>query len=62
MMADSRQVELVAVRTQIEELKGRVGDAEKEFASDADAADAGARRIRDRDARTDARRAAASKI
>jgi chromosome segregation ATPase len=31
MMADSRQVELVAVRTQIEALKGRVGDAEKEF-------------------------------
>src|SRR3954451_18206869 len=33
MMADSRQVELVAVRVQIEELKGRVGDAEKEFAA-----------------------------
>ena len=33
MMADSRQVELVAVRTQIDELKGRVGDAEKEFAA-----------------------------
>ncbi len=33
MMADSRQVELVAVRTQIEELKGRVGDAEKEFST-----------------------------
>jgi len=33
MMADSRQVELVAVRTHIEELKGRVGDAEKEFAT-----------------------------
>jgi chromosome segregation ATPase len=32
MVADSRQVELVAVRTQIEELKNRVGDAEKEFA------------------------------
>src|SRR5262245_37762351 len=31
MTADSRQVELVSVRTQIEELKGRVGDAEKEF-------------------------------
>ena len=31
MMADSRQVELVAVRTQIEQFKGRVGDAEKEF-------------------------------
>jgi chromosome segregation ATPase len=31
MTADSRQVELVAVRTQIEELKGRVGDAEKEY-------------------------------
>jgi chromosome segregation ATPase len=33
MMADSRQVELVAVRTQIEELKGRVGEAEKEFST-----------------------------
>jgi chromosome segregation ATPase len=31
MVADSRQVELVAVRTQIEQLKNRVGDAEKEF-------------------------------
>jgi chromosome segregation ATPase len=33
MTADSRQVELVAVRTQIEELKGRVGDAEKEYST-----------------------------
>jgi len=33
MMADTRQVELVAVRVQIDELKGRVGDAEKEFAA-----------------------------
>lgn len=33
IMAESRQVELVAVRTQIEELKNRVGDAEKEFAA-----------------------------
>jgi chromosome segregation ATPase len=33
MVAESRQVELVAVRTQIDALKGRVGDAEKEFAS-----------------------------
>jgi chromosome segregation ATPase len=33
MMADSRQVELVAVRAQIEDLKNRVGDAEKEFAA-----------------------------
>jgi chromosome segregation ATPase len=32
MMAESRQVELVAVRAQIDELKNRVGDAEKEFA------------------------------
>ena len=31
MMAESRQVELVAVRAQIDELKNRVGDAEKEF-------------------------------
>jgi chromosome segregation ATPase len=33
MVAESRQVELVTVRTQIEELKNRVGDAEKEFAA-----------------------------
>ena len=33
MVADSRQVELVAVRAQIHELKNRVGDAEREFAS-----------------------------
>ena len=33
MMADSRQVELVAVHAQIEELKNRVGDAEREFAT-----------------------------
>ena len=33
LMADSRQVELLAVRTQIDELKGRVGDAEREFAA-----------------------------
>jgi chromosome segregation ATPase len=33
MLADSRQVELVAVRAQIQELKGRVGDAEKEYAA-----------------------------
>src|ERR1700753_493122 len=31
MMADTRQVELVAVRTQIEELKSRVGDAEPQY-------------------------------
>jgi predicted nucleic acid-binding Zn-ribbon protein len=31
--AESRQVELVAVRTQIEELKGRVAEAEKEYSS-----------------------------
>ncbi|RXH26113.1 hypothetical protein XH99_21540 [Bradyrhizobium nanningense] len=31
LMAESRQVELLAVRAQIEELKNRVGDAEKEF-------------------------------
>src|SRR5882762_7655658 len=33
MVAESRQVELIAVRTQIDELKNRVGDAEKEFAA-----------------------------
>src|SRR5215470_11336153 len=33
MMAESRQVELVAVRTQIVELERRVGEAEKEFAA-----------------------------
>lgn len=31
--AESRQVELVAVRTQIEQLKGRVAEAEKEYSS-----------------------------
>ena len=29
--ADSRQIELVALRSQVEELKNRVGDAEKDF-------------------------------
>jgi chromosome segregation ATPase len=33
MMAESRQVELVAVRAQIDNLKNRVSDAEKEFAA-----------------------------
>jgi chromosome segregation ATPase len=33
VMAETRQVELVAVRTQIEELKSRVSDAEKEYSS-----------------------------
>jgi chromosome segregation ATPase len=33
MVAESRQAELVAVRTQIDALKRRVGDAEKEFAT-----------------------------
>jgi len=33
MLADSRQIELVAVRAQIGELKNRVSDAEKEFAA-----------------------------
>jgi chromosome segregation ATPase len=33
MMAESRHVELVAVRAQIEGLKGRVGDAEREFSA-----------------------------
>jgi chromosome segregation ATPase len=33
MMAESRQVELVTVRAQIEQLKNRVGDAEKDFAA-----------------------------
>jgi chromosome segregation ATPase len=32
-MADTRQVELIAVHAQIDALKNRVGDAEKEFAS-----------------------------
>jgi chromosome segregation ATPase len=31
--ADSRQVELIAVRAQIDEFKNRVGDAEKEFSA-----------------------------
>src|SRR5712672_794600 len=33
MVAENRQVELVAVRTHIEQLKGRVADAEREFSS-----------------------------
>jgi len=33
VMADSRQVELVAVRAHVEELKNRVGDAERDFAA-----------------------------
>ncbi len=33
VMAESRQVELVAVHTQIDALKNRVGDAEKDFAA-----------------------------
>jgi chromosome segregation ATPase len=33
VVAETRQVELVAVRTQIEELKSRVSDAEKEYSS-----------------------------
>jgi chromosome segregation ATPase len=33
MVAESRQVELVAVRTQVEELRQRVGDAERDLAS-----------------------------
>src|SRR6202171_229112 len=33
MTAESRQTELLAVRSQIEELKNRVGNAEKEFAA-----------------------------
>jgi chromosome segregation ATPase len=33
MMAESRQVELVAVRAQIDDLKARVGEAEREFST-----------------------------
>ncbi|WP_315734117.1 MULTISPECIES: hypothetical protein [unclassified Bradyrhizobium] len=33
LLADSRQVELVSVRTQVEELRSRVADAEKEFSA-----------------------------
>ena len=62
MMAESRQVELVAVRAQIDELKSRVGDAEKEFAATQARLDAGARRIRKRDRASLPKRAAASKI
>ena len=50
MMAESRQVELVAVRAQIDDLKNRVGDAEKEFAATQTRLEAGTRRIRNRDA------------
>ena len=52
MMADSRQVELVAVRTQIDELKDRVGDAEKEFAATQTRLAQERARFRKRDART----------
>ncbi len=62
MMADTRQVELMAVRAQIDALKNRVGDAEKEFAATQIAARTGAQRLRQGDARTCPRRAAASKI
>ena len=33
MLADSRQIELVSVRTQVEELRSRVAEAEKEFSA-----------------------------
>ena len=33
LLADSRQVELVSVKTQVEELRSRVSDAEKEFSA-----------------------------
>jgi chromosome segregation ATPase len=33
VMAESRQVELIAVRAQIDELRNRVGDAEKDFSA-----------------------------
>ena len=36
MTADTRQVELLAVRTQVDALKNRVGDAEQDFASTRD--------------------------
>ena len=51
MMADSRQVELVAVRAQIDELKNRVSDAEKEFSTTQARLATGARRIREGDTR-----------
>ena len=53
MMADSRQVELVAVRTQIDALQNRVGDAEKEFAATQARLEQQRGGIRDRDPRTD---------
>ena len=62
MMADSRQVELVAVRAQIEELKNRVGDAEKEFAATQARLDAGAQPNPRPPRASSAMRAAASKI
>ena len=62
MTADSRQVELVAVRTQIDELKGRVGDAEKEFTATQIAARPGARANPRTRRASLAKRAAASKI
>ena len=52
MTADTRQVELVAVRAQIVELKNRVGDAEKEFAVTQARLEQQRGRGPDRDART----------
>ena len=52
VMAESRQVELVAVHTQIDALKNRVGDAEKEFRRHSSAARAGTPPVGDRKPRT----------
>ena len=51
VVAEARQVELVAVRTQIEELKSRVNERREGIFHDPGAADEGADRIRDRDTR-----------
>ena len=62
MTADSRQVELVAVRTQIEELQGPRRRRRKGICGDAGPARAGAHRIRDARRANSPKRAAASKI
>ena len=61
VIADSRQVELVAVRTQIEALKGRVDDAEKEVARTQTAPRRRAQRLRATPRTNSAKRAAASR-
>ncbi len=62
MTADSRQVELVALRSQVEELKNRVGDAEKDFTATQARLAQERRRIRECDPRSHRVLAAGSRI